>query len=162
MADAESVESTSSQVEASEKKVKQWTDEEVQKIISERDKTKNKLRSFEESAKKEEEKKLVEDGKLKELLQQKEITLQDLQLKANKYDDEMKRLKESALSKIKNEEVRGIAEKLESVDDINKINEFISKQVVNIDNGKPAFKTPERKFKNFQEMEKYLKSQGLA
>lgn len=161
--DNKSSEGTISQVETSEvKQIKQWTDDEVQKIISERDKTKNKLRNFEDGVKKIEEQKLIEDGKLKELLMQKETQLTDLQSKATKYDDDMRKLKEHSLSKIDNEDLRSIASKLESVDDIVKIGELTAKSQFKVENGKLPLKSAERKFKNFQEMEQYLKSQNLA
>lgn len=161
--DNKSSEGTTSQVEASEvKQIKQWTDDEVQKIISERDKTKSKLRNFEDGVKKIEEQKLIEDGKLKELLMQKETQLTDLQSKATKYDDEMKRLKEHSLNKIDNEDLRSIASRLESIDDIVKIGELTAKSQIKVENGKLPLKSAERKFKNFQEMEQYLKSQNLA
>lgn len=158
-----SSEGTTSQVDTSEKQTKQWTDDEVQKIISERDKSKNKLRNLEEASKKLEEQKLIEDGKLKELLAVRDTQIAELQVKANQYDDDFKRLKEQSLNKIENEDLRNIVSKLNSIDDIAKIVELTSqKNQIKIDNSKTTLKAPERKFKNFSEMEQYLKSQNLA
>ncbi len=156
------VEATTSQAEQVENVVKKvWTDDEVQKIISERDKTKNKLRTFEDSIKKQDELKLIEDGKLKEVLASKEIELTNLQAKATKYDSEMNKLRENALSKIEDETIREVVSKLESLDDINKLVEKQTEKI-KIDNSKGILKPSERKFKNFQEMESYLKSQNLV
>ena len=141
---------------------KQWTDEEVQKIISERDKSKNKLRSFEDDKKKQEDAKLIEEGKLKELLVDRDRQLIDLQGKATKYDEEMKKLKDNVLSRITDEGARQIIAKLDSIDDISKLAESFQSTKIKVDSSKASNKLPEAKFKSYSEFENYLKSQNLA
>ena len=61
--------------DAASKQVKTYSEEQFKELIAERDKAKDKLRKIEDAAKKAEEAKLIEDGKLKEALALKEKEL---------------------------------------------------------------------------------------
>ena len=110
---------------------KTWPDDEVRKIIEERDKAKQKLRSIDEANKKSEEQKAIEEGKLKEVLADKEAKLAEALKKAQAFEDQQKVFRDGLLSKITDTKLRAIAEELS----IAKLQEFT--ESINSDKGNP-------------------------
>ena len=110
---------------------KTWPDDEVRKIIEERDKAKQKLRAVDEEKKKAGEQKAIEEGKLKEVLAQKEAELAEAQKKAQAFEDQQKVFRDGLLSKITDPKLKSIAEELS----IAKLQEFA--ESINTDRGSP-------------------------
>lgn len=125
-----------------------------------------------EDAKKAAELKAIEDGKSKELLTQKDAELEkarkekeELQKVADAYKEQQKKIREGAIARIKDEDLKKIAEKLQDVQDVvdfveklekNKVIPFSGKsKSVNAEDGKPAFK-------DLREAEAYYREKGLA
>lgn len=91
---------------------KTWSDDEVKKIIAERDKAKEKLRVQDEEKRKAEEAKAIEEGKLKEVLASKETLLAEVQAKLTAYQEAEKADRETLLSQIKDEGDKKIGSEL--------------------------------------------------
>lgn len=94
-------------------------------IIEERNRLRDAQQAREADEKKRQEQKLMEEQKYKELLSQRETELDQLrkeneavQEKAKAYEAEQVKLRESALAKIKDEDMRNIASKLPTTADI--------------------------------------------
>lgn len=146
-----------------EKQSKTYTEDYVKELIAERDKAKEKARKYDEEKKKIEEAKAIEDGRLKELLQQKESENLSLKERAEKYELSQNKLREQALARITDSELKKVAEKLPSVEDVISFAETISKQKLSVHNTKDATVPPmETKFTNIAEWQKYLESIGRA
>ena len=104
---------------------KTYSEEEFKKVVAERQEVKEKLRKIEEEKKADAEKKALEEGKLKELLEAKNAELeterkarQEASSKAEKYEEQQKLLREQALSRIPDEQMRSIAGKLPDLSDV--------------------------------------------
>ena len=110
---------------------KTWPDDEVKKIIEDRDKAKHLLRSIDEANKKSEEQKAIEEGKLKEVLAKREAELVEALNKAQAFEDQQKALRDGLLSKITDPKLKSIAEELS----IAKLQEFT--ESINTDKGNP-------------------------
>lgn len=149
--------------DASEKKQKVWTDDEVQKIIKERDSAKKKAQAKEDAEKAALEQKMIEEGKTKELLSQREIELAE----ARKEAEEAKAFKlaqrESLLSKLSDDDkefVEGMP--------LDKLQRFVEKQTKQTQQSPPGGKwkpggtIPKPVFKTAEENAQWLRSQGLA
>lgn len=110
---------------------KTWPDDEVKKIIEERDKAKEKARKYDEEKRKTEEAKAIEEGKLKDVLAQKEVELSEALKKAEAYEAQQKALRDGLLSKVNDPKLKSIAEELS----ISKLQEFVD--TLNTEKGNP-------------------------
>lgn len=110
---------------------KTWADAEVRKIIEDRDKAKQQLRAVDEEKKKAGEQKAIEEGKLKEVLAQKEVELAAAQKKAQAFEEQQTALREGLLAKITDPKLKSIAMELS----IAKLQEFT--ESINTDKGSP-------------------------
>jgi hypothetical protein len=113
----------SAEAEAGTEAKRSYSEEEFKKLVSERDKAKERLRLIDEAAKKAEEEKLVTEGKAKELLAQKEAELSDLKAKATAYEEQERTLRESMTAKLTDEADKLVAPKL-SVAELTKLVEL--------------------------------------
>lgn len=161
MADAEDVKGGADA--STETKAKVWTDDEVQKIIKERDSAKKKVSAKEESDKAALEAKMIEEGKTKELLAQREIELAEARKEAEEAKQYKNAKRDSLLAKLSDDDkefVDGMS--------LDKLERFVEKQNQNkpIQSSAPVYKPggtiPKPKFKNAAENAQWLRSQGLA
>lgn len=83
---------------------KVWSDDEVKKIIEERDNAKRKLRKIDEDTQKAAESKAIEEGKLKEVLEKQTAELESLRKFKESKDVEEIAVRESALTKLSDED----------------------------------------------------------
>lgn len=147
--------------DAEKKQGKVWTDDEVQKIIKERDAAKKKAQAKEEAEKAALEAKMLEEGKTKELLAQREAELAEAKKKAEEYDRYRTQKREALLAKLSDDD-KEIAGELS----LEKLEKFVEKQNPKQQQDQPKYKpgssTQRPKFKNAEEFNKWLKEQGLA
>lgn len=118
MADAIVADATQRQADAvsgNAGNVKVWSDDEVKKIIEERDKAKEKVRKREEEEKKQKDEKAIEEGRLKDVLTERETEVKELRAYKAQRDVAEKLERDELLAKIKDEGDKKIAEVL-SVD----------------------------------------------
>lgn len=146
---------------------KTYTEEQMKELIAERDKAKEKLRKIDEDRKKFEDAKLIEEGKTKELLAQRDAEL----VEARKEAEEAKAYKAQKLQSLMSmlsDDDKEFAEGM----NLEKLEKFVEKQTkttqqANPPNGqwKPGAKLEKPKFTGPGAAEKnaqWLKSQGLA
>jgi hypothetical protein len=160
-ADAEQKKEDSS----SEQKQKTWTDDEVQKIIKERDTAKKKAQAKDDAEKAATEAKMIEEGKTKELLAQREAELAEAKKKADEYDLYKASKRNQLLSRLSDDD------KEFAVDmNLDKLEKFVDKQLKQTTQQasppsgqwKHGTNTPMPKFRNADERAKWLIAQGLA
>lgn len=115
--------------------------------------------------------KAIEDGKSKELLAQKELELtqakkerEELEKKATAYEAQQKKIRDGAIEKIKDPDLKKIAEKLPDVQDVVDFVDKLEKTKPGVYTGKSAGAGGNGKpvFKDRQEAESYYREQGLA
>lgn len=144
-------------------KGKTWTDDEVQKIIKERDAAKKKAQAKEEAEKAALEAKMIEEGKTKELLAQREAELAEAKKKASEFDQYKAQKREGLLSKLSDDD-KEIAAELS----LEKLEKFVEKQSQK--SQQQTQETPKYKpgspgslptFKNHSEFQKFMKDNDL-
>lgn len=127
-----------------------------------------------EAEKKAAETSAMEQGKFKELLQKREEELTSeratratiekekasLETKAKAYEETQANLRKKALDNIKDAELKKIAEKLPSVEDVVEFSEKVTKQKIQPFTGKTE--ATEMTFKNARDWENQLRAKGLA
>jgi hypothetical protein len=163
MSDEQKPDGEQVKADAEPAKQKVWTDDEVQKIIKERDSAKKKAQAREEQDKAAQEAKMLEEGKTKELLAQREAELAE----ARKESEEAKAFKtaqrNALLSKLSDDDkefVEGMS--------LDKLQRFVDKQTQSqstqrsAEKWKPGNATAKPIFKTAKENADWLKSQGLA
>ena len=149
--------------EASKSATKTYSEEQFKELIVERDKAKDKLRKIEEDRKKAEEAKAIEEGKLKEVLASKEAELAVANKKAEAYEAQQQKLRESYLSKLSDED----KELASDIHDLDKLKKFVDKitpqqaESKSQEKWKPGSKVDKPTFKNATEFYKYLDENGL-
>lgn len=159
-ADAEQV-----KADAETKKEKTWTDDEVQKIIKERDSAKKKAQAKEDAEKALQEQKMIEEGKTKELLAQREAELAEARKEAEEARAYKTAKREQLLSKLSDDDkefVEGMS--------LDKLERFVEKQTKQTNrqsdppagNWKPGSKLEKPRFKNAEEHAAWLLKEGLA
>ena len=157
-ADAEQV-----KADAEPAKQKTWTDDEVQKIIKERDTAKKKAQAREEQDKAAQEAKMLEEGKTKELLSQREAELAEARKEAEEAKAFKTAQREALLSKLSDDD-KGFADGMS----LDKLQRFVDKQTHSqstqrsAEKWKPGNSTAKPTFKTAKENAEWLKSQGLA
>lgn len=144
---------------------KTWTDDEVQKIIKERDSAKKKAQAKDDAEKAALEAKMIEEGKTKELLAQREAELAEAKKKADEFDLYKASKRNQLLSKLSDDD------KEFAVDmNLDKLEKFVDKQTKQTTQQasppsgqwKHGSNTPMPKFRNADERAKWLIEQGLA
>jgi len=110
---------------------KTWPDDEVKKIIDERDKAKEKARKYDEDKRKAEEAKAIEEGKLKDVLAQREAELTEARKEADAYKLQQSTFRDGLLSKVNDPKLKSIAAELS----IPKLQEFVD--TLNTEKGNP-------------------------
>lgn len=145
-----------------EKQQKVWTDDEVQKIIKERDSAKKKAQAKEDAEKAAIEAKMLEEGKTKELLAQREAELAEAKKEAEEARQYKAAKREALLSKLSDDDK-------EFVDGmpLDKLERFVDKQSKNTtqppnSKNKPGDGLSKPKIRNAEENAAWLRSQGLA
>jgi len=150
--------------EASKSATKSYSEEQFKELIAERDKAKEKLRKIEEDKKKAEETKAIEEGKLKEVLASKEAELAAANKKAEAYEAQQTKLRESYLSKLSDED-KELASDIHDLDRLKKFVDKISPQPSTENKSqekwKPGSKLEKPKFKNAAEMYEWLAKNDL-
>lgn len=148
---------------STEPKAKVWTDDEVQKIIKERDAAKKKAQAKEDAEKAALEAKMLEEGKTKELLAQREAELAEARREAEEAKQYKAAKREALLSKLSDDDkefVDGMS--------LDKLERFVEKQSQNKPQQssapvyKPGGTVPKPKFKTAEENAKWLRDNGLA
>ena len=125
---------------------KPWRNEaEVKKIIVERDEAKARLKEIAEKEKKLAEDKAVAEGKVKEILAQKEAELAEVKKKAELYEAEQKAIREQALEGLP-DEFKSFAEKLPSASDVLAFRKTIETKQSAPYSGKGGTPEPEKRF----------------
>lgn len=149
--------------DSSEKQQKVWTDDEVQKIIKERDAAKKKAQAKEDAEKAALEAKMIEEGKTKELLAQREAELAAALKEAEEARQFKTAKRESLLSKLSDDD-KEIAAELS----LDKLEKFVEKQTKTSPNTPPSGKfkpgsaMEKPKFKTAAENKAWLIQNGLA
>lgn len=141
------------------------SDDEVKKIIAERDKAKEKARKYEDDEKKRAEQKRIEEGELKTVLAEKEKMIADLQSKASAFEAQQNKLRESIIAKVP-EEFKDVAV---DIHDIDKLSAFVDKinaqktTQTQVMNAKGQIHSESlAQAKTIDEFASLLKAQGLA
>lgn len=156
--------------------LKIYNEDQFKEVIASRDEAKRKLREHDEAEKKAKDEKMIADGKLQELLKEREDELAQerqakaqLAEKAGAYEAQQKALREQALGKITDPRARAIAEKLPGVADVLEFAELhIQQQKLGVDQSKGRMGavdgTDPRKLRPGEHMEQYiarLRTEGL-
>lgn len=144
------------------KQEKKYSKAELDEVIAERDKAKEKLRKIDEDRKKLEEQKLIDEGKTKELLAQREAELAEAKKQASEYEAYKTQKREALLSKLSDDDkefVDGMS--------LDKLERFVEKQTNSPKPSsapvyKPGGTVPRPKFKNAAEFNKWLSDNNLA
>lgn len=145
------------------KQEKVWTDDEVQKIIKERDSAKKKAQAKEEAEKAALEAKMIEEGKTKELLAQREAELAEVRKKAEEFDNYKNTKREQLLSLLSDDD-KEFADGMS----LDKLERFVEKQTKqpqqqeSSPKWKPGGKLEKPKFKTAEENAAWLRKNGLA
>ena len=141
---------------------KTYSEEEFKKAVAERDKAKAKVREIEDRDKKALEDKAIEEGKLKDVLSQKEAKLAELQAKIDAADAVRQERRAKALEKVTDPVMRKVAEKL--TDDV-EIAEFIAaleERKITTHNANDKKTAPEAPaYKSIREMRQAQEGGGL-
>lgn len=150
-AEQKAAEAANTKVEAEAKaKEKTYPEDVVKELIADRDKLKAKLRGVEEKEKKESEQKAIEEGRIKEVLAQKEQALADAQKRLDAITARDAEARKRALEKVTDPALKKFAEKFETAEEILDFVETVAKQKPTTHsalaprgaNGGPAFKSP--------------------
>lgn len=128
---------------------KTYSEEEFKKVVAERDKAKAKNRETEEKEKKAAEEKAIEEGRLKEVLAQKESLLADAHKKLEAVETARQVSRQRVLDGITDPNVKRFAEKMGDESDIRDFLETLSKTKLETHKAlsekgepqKPAFKS---------------------
>lgn len=123
-----------------------------------------------EEEKKVSESKQIEDGKVKELLAQRDTELEksrkekeELLAQNKTYEQSQAKIRENALSKIKDLEFKKVAEKLPTVEDVLDFTEkLITKKISTFTDKISPGQSEPIKYKSAREWEQDLRSKGLA
>ncbi len=158
---ADDAEKPAADAEAKLSEIKTYSDEYVKELIAERDKAKEKARKFDEEKRKAEEAKAIEEGRLKEVLAEKERKLAELEQLQTQVAEERKARRESLIKKLPQDMIEF------APDDLAKLEKFVEKNST----AQPAPSSEERwkpgagkerpKFRNAQEMYAWLEKNGL-
>lgn len=142
---------------------KTYSEEEFKKAVAERDKAKERLRLIDEETKKAAEAKAIEEGRIKEILADREAKLAEAEKKAKAYEESQAKVREKALANIKDPELKKFAEALPSVEMVLEFSEKVTQTKITpfTDKTPPAAGEP-IKFKSAREWEKTLREQGQA
>jgi hypothetical protein len=123
--------------------IKIYEESQMKEVIAGRDEAKRKLREREESDKKAADAKLIEDGRVAELLKQREAELkqekqsrQALEIEATAFREQQKALRQQALDKITDVKIKAIAEKLPNTSDIIDLAELHTQNKIGVDGTK--------------------------
>ncbi len=143
---------------------KTYSEEQMKELIAERDKAKEKLRKIDEEKKKLDEQRLVDEGKTKELLTQRESELLEARKKAEKLDTYEKTRREILEGKLLDDD-----KPFTSSMDLDTLEKFVEKQSKqsqhqqhSTEKWKPGSSKQKPVFKTAAENAKWLKEQGLA
>ena len=153
--------------EASTNQPKMYPEEEVKKLIAERDKAKEKLRAREEEEKKAKEEAAVANGQAAELLKQRDAELAEAKKIVTAALEKEQKLRESLINKLSDDVDKSVAS---NIKDLDTLNAFVEKQTKQPDpktfNGKlPApgpkdFKDKVNGAKSVKELEEIARAQG--
>jgi hypothetical protein len=140
---------------------KSYSEEEFKKVIEERDKAKEKARKYEEADKKAAEQKAVEEGRIKELLTQREAELDAVKKKAEAYEAQQSKLRESLIAKLPD----GIDKEVGvTIPDLDKLTKFVEsrthQQAKTYDAKQKSAEGEQITFKTQKEWEDYMVSSG--
>ena len=169
-ADAEAAAKAKADAEAAAKaNQKQYSEEELKKVIAERDKAKEKLRAKEEEEKKAKEDAEIANGRAAELLKQRDAELAEAKKIVAAVAEREQKLRESLLNKLTDEMDKKVAANVSDLDTLSAFVESRTKQPPGktfsdkAESGQPKdFKDKVSAAKTVQDLEAIAKAQGWA
>jgi hypothetical protein len=147
--------------DAGTEQAKTYDENYVKELIAERDKAKDKARKFEEQRKKEEEQKAIDEGRLKEVLAQRESELADAKKKADLFEQQQIKLREQLINKLPEDE----REFASDINDLDKLSKYVEKRTTEtttgaLVTGKQRKEAGKPEFKNADDIYNYMQKQG--
>ena len=122
---AAEVAAAKAEAEAAEKKAKQYSEEDFKAVVAQRQELKARLAAIEDAQKRADENKKVEEGKVKEVLAQRDAELdatkkqlEETSTKAKAFEDQQSKIREQAINKLTDDKLKALAGKLSNVDDV--------------------------------------------
>jgi len=154
---------------------KTYSEKDFKDVVQQRQELKAKLAAIEDAQKKADEEKKIGDGKINEVLKQREIELETIKKqleeadkKAKAFEEQQGKIREQAISQLTDDKLKALASKLPGVDDVlefvkihteSKVTTFDdkTKKAVGKDGESPFKKLPNESFNQWQDRVAALK-----